>query len=91
MGVKARGRGPRPREPAGKPHEGLGASETGRAQPRSEWTWRHTLGFSRQEHWSGLPFPPQGGEQSAVGNHQELKDSSVCAGECEDLGDVAVE
>ena len=39
MGVKARGRGPRPREPAGKPHEGLGASETRRAQPRSEWTW----------------------------------------------------
>ena len=30
----------------------------------SQWTAAHwalqSMGFSRQEHWSGLPFPPPG-------------------------------
>ena len=34
---------------------------------------------------------PQGRDQAVVGNHQELKGKGVRAGECEDLGDVAVE
>ena len=34
---------------------------------------------------------PQGGDQAAVGNHQELKGTGVSAGEGEDLGGVTVE
>ena len=39
-----------------------------------------SLGFSRQEHWSGLPFPsPMQGSESEVVQYQTLRDSMDCS------------
>ena len=44
------------------------------------WTLAHqapvSMGFSRQEYWSGLPFPPPGGNGSCGGESTFLLGSS---------------
>ena len=48
-----------------KQHEATGYNETlNMSQEVTPWTAAHqappSMGFSRQEYWSGLPFPPPG-------------------------------
>ena len=38
-----------------------------------------SLGFSRQEHWSGLPFPPPMHESQVVQSYPTLSDSMDCS------------
>ena len=52
--------------------------------PVTPWTAAHqaplSMGFSRQEHWSGLPFPPPG-DLPNPGNEPESLTSPALAGE----------
>ena len=49
----------------------------------TSWTLAHqapvSMGFSRQEYWSGLPFPPPGGNGSCGGESTfSLGSSELC-------------
>ena len=43
------------------------------------WTSSPSLGFSRQEHWSGLPFPSSVHESEVAQSYRTLRDPTDCS------------